>query len=316
MEEDWPIVLPYTLDSEEANVLLDALHSELPGVSIEYHATPSATKEALTDAPIVVAFGFPDELLSHAESLHWVQALSAGVNTYNVDELQQRDVKLTTVSGVHAQPAAEQAIGYMLAFERGFPVAFRNQNRGVWERYDVGELHDSTVGIIGLGSIGERVAELASAFGVETIGLKRDLSTGGDVVDELVGPDGLESLLVRSDHVVLACPLTDETRNMIDQTALKTMNNNGVLLNVARGGLVEHSALVQALQRDWIRGAALDVVASEPLDGDSPLWDLSNVILTPHMAGLTPRYMERCAAIVADNYRAFVAGDPLQNRVV
>lgn len=318
MPDHLPILLPYTLDSAEAETLTNELQSELPEVPIEYHATRIGSKAAIQDAPIAVTFGLPDELLSHAESLRWVQALSAGVNTYDVSTIEERDILLTTVSGVHAEPAAEQAIGYMLAFERGLPTAFRNQQRGVWERYPVGELHGSTVGIIGLGAIGQRVAELATTFGVETIGLKRDLSTGGDVVDELVGPDGLASLLVQSDHVVLACPLTDDTRELIDRTALQTMNADGVLINVARGGLVEHPALVEALQRDWIRGAALDVVTDEPLSGDSPLWDLSNVILTPHMAGSTPRYMERSAAIVAENYRAFVAGDidAMQNRIV
>lgn len=313
-----PILLGYTLDDEEATTLTNVLQSTLGDVSVDYRPTPAGTRSAIESAEILVTFGLTDELLERAQSLEWIQALSAGVDSYDVATIESREIVLTSASGVHAQPAAEQAIGYMLAFERNFPAAFSNQQRGVFERYAVGELHGSTVGIVGLGAIGRRVAELATPFGVETIGLKRDLSTGGDVVDELVGPEDLESLLVRSDHVVLCCPLTEQTRKMIDTQALRTMNDDAVLINVGRGGLVDEPALERALQRDWIGGAALDVTATEPLPGDSVLWKLSNVLLTPHTAGATPAYMDRCASIVAKNYRAYVDGDltGLTNRIV
>jgi phosphoglycerate dehydrogenase-like enzyme len=191
-----------------------------------------------------VAFGLPDDLLACAESLRWVQALSAGVNTYDMDALDTANVVFTTVSGIHAQPIAEQVLGYIFAFERGVHTSLRQQQRHIWERYMVGDLADATLGIVGVGSIGQRVAELASAVGMET--------------------------------------------------------------------------LVHALQNGWIRGAALDVFSTEPLSGDLPLWDLSYIIVTPHMAGLSPHYMERSAAIVAENYRSFVAGDldAMTNRIV
>lgn len=318
MDNRPPILLPYTVSSDAATVLRSTLATELSGVEIEHAATPTASKTAIETAPIVVAFGLPDELLAHAESLQWVQALSAGVNTYDVDAIETADIVLTTVSGIHAQPIAEQVLGYMLAFERGLHTAFRQQQRGMWERYWVGELRDSTLGIVGVGAIGRRIAELASAFDMETLGIKRDLETGDDYVDELFGPDGLYEVLVRSDYVVLACPLTDETRGLIGREELQTMNDEGVLINIARGEIVEEETLIRALQSGWIRGAALDVFSTEPLPMDSPLWYLSNVIATPHMAGLTPHYMERSAAIVSENYRAFVEGDldAMQNRVV
>lgn len=318
MVDSPPILLPYTIGSGAAAVLRSEIQRELPEVPVEYAATPPESRAAIETAPIVVAFGLPDELLAHAESLQWVQALSAGVNTYNVDAIEAADIVLTTVSGIHAQPIAEQVLGYMLAFERGFYTAFRQQQRSVWERYRVGELSGSTLGIVGVGAIGQRIAEIASAFEMETLGIKRDLDTGGESVDELFGPEGLYEVLIRSEYVVLACPLTDETRSLIGRKEFEAMNDEGVLINIARGNIVEEDTLIRALQSGWIRGAALDVFSTEPLPMDSPLWHLSNVIMTPHMAGLTPQYMERSAAIVIENYRSFVAGDrdAMQNRVV
>ncbi|WP_264822489.1 D-2-hydroxyacid dehydrogenase [Halocatena marina] len=204
------------------------------------------------------------------------------------------------------------------AFERGIHTGIRQQQRAVWERYTVGELADATLGIVGVGAIGQRIAELASAIGIQTLGIKRNPDTGGNCVDELFGPEGLYELLLRADYVVLACPLTDETRGLIGREELQTMNEWGVLINIARGDVVDEETLIHALQYGWIRGAALDVFSTEPLPADSPLWKLSNVIVTPHMAGLTPHYMERSAAIIAQNYRTFVAGDldAMQNRIV
>jgi phosphoglycerate dehydrogenase-like enzyme len=318
MDDRPPILLPYTIDSDEAAVFRSALTGELSDITIEYASTPPASRAAIETAPVVVAFGLPDDLLASAESLRWVQALSAGINTYDVDALDAANVVFTTVSGIHAQPIAEQVLGYMLAFERGIHTGLRQQQRHVWERYTGGELADATLGIVGVGSIGQRVAKLASAVGMETLGLKRDPETGGDSVDELFGPDGLYEVLQRADYTVLACPLTDETHRLIAREELQTMNDAGVLINIARGDVVEEETLVHALQNGWIRGAALDVFSTEPLPTDSPLWDLSNVIVTPHMAGSTPHYMERSAAIVAENYRAFVAGDldAMTNRIV
>lgn len=318
MVDSPPILLPYTISSGAAAVLRSELQRELPEVVVEHAATPPESRAAIETAPVVVAFGLPDELLEPAESLQWVQALSAGVNTYDVDAIQAAGAILTTVSGIHAQPIAEQVLGYMLAFERGFHTAFRQQQRGMWERYQVGELQGSTLGIVGVGAIGQRIAELANALGMQTLGIKRDLATGGDSVDELFGPDGLYEVLVRSEYTVLACPLTDETRGLIGRMELEAMNDEGVLINIARGDIVVEEMLIRALQSGWIRGAALDVFSTEPLPMNSPLWSLSNVITTPHMAGLTPHYMERSAAIVAENYQAFVVGDldAMQNRVV
>lgn len=318
MDDGPQILLPYTVSSDWAASLRSELKTELSGVSIEYASTPPESRASIETATVVVAFGLPDDLLVCAESLQWVQALSAGVNTYDVDALDTAGVVLTTISGVPSRPIAEQVLGYMFVFERSIHTGIRQQQQGVWEHYEGGELADATLGIVGVGAIGGCVAELANSLGMQTLGIKRDLETGGDSVDELFGPDGLYEVLHQSDYVVLTCPLTDETHGLIGHEELQTMNKDGVLINIARGDIVDEEALIRALQYGRIRGAALDVFSTEPLPADSPLWNLSNVIVTPHMSWSTPHYIERSAAIVAENYRTFVAGDlnAMLNRVV
>jgi phosphoglycerate dehydrogenase-like enzyme len=192
------------------------------------------------------------------------------------------------------------------------------KERGVWERVTGGgELAGKTVGIVGLGAIGTRVAELAQAYRMTVIGTKRDPATAPDAVDEAFGPAGLGELLDRADYLVLACPLTEETEGLIGSTELRRMDDEAVLVNIARGEVVDQDALVRSLQYHSIRGAGLDVFAEEPLSPDSELWDLSNVVITPHNAGSTPRYAERLAGIFAANYERYQTGgvEALENRV-
>ncbi|MFC5972197.1 D-2-hydroxyacid dehydrogenase [Halomarina salina] len=297
------LLLTHTVSRSAADELREALAEALPAVTVEHPRTEDAFRESLRDAEAVVSARFPEELLDDAPELEWVQALSAGVDSYPRDALAERDVALTTLSGVHSEPVAEQVVGYLLAFERGLLTGMHQQHRTVWERYSGGELMKKTLGIVGLGAIGTRVTELADAFEMNLLGVKRDPSTNHGVVDECFGPDGLAEVCERSDYLLLACPLTDETRGLVGREELRLLGEDGVLVNVARGEVVDQDALVSALQYHVVGGAALDVFATEPLPADSPLWDLSNVILTPHMAGSSPKYMERAATIVAANYR-------------
>lgn len=256
-------------------------------------------------------------LLEELSSLKWIQTPSAGVNTLPLDTMQARDILLTSAAGAHAQPAAEQILGYMLTFERRFRKAFENHRRGSWERYQADELAGKTFGVIGLGEIGQRAAELADAVGMDVIGTKRDTSVDLDAVDRIYEPDALSSVLVDSEYVLVSCPLTEETRGMIGQEEIGSMRDDAVFINVARGEVVDEDALAEALQQRTIRGAALDVFQREPLEADSTLWDLSNVIITPHNLGSSPQLPARIADIFVENYEAFVDGAPerMQNRV-
>jgi len=319
-EDDPRLLLGYTVSPDRTERLLAAFaeQDELPEGAFLTADTPEESLALLPEADGVVGWQFPEEWFEHADGLSWVQSLSAGVDFLPVERFEQEGIMLTSAAGVHAEPIAEQVLAYVLNFERGLVETARHQQRGVWERPRGGEVRGKTLGVIGTGAIGSRVAQLGSALGMETLGTKRDTSEVPDGVDELLPADEYHELLGRSDYVVLACPLTDETEGMIARPEFRLMGEDAVLVNIARGGVVDQSALVRALQYRSIRGAALDVFEEEPLPQESPLWDLSNVIVTPHMAGTSPHQPERIAEILAENYRAFAAGDheSMINRVL
>ena len=300
----------------DATALRAAIEDQLPDLSLRVARTPDESRERVESAEVVVTTSLPDDVLGRAEDLRWVQALSSGVDFFDFETLRERDVALTNVAGVHAEPIAEQVLGYLLAFERGIVEGIRNQHRGVWERYEGGELRGKTLGIVGLGAVGTRTAELGRAFGMTVLATKRDPSTAPDVVDDVYGPDGLHEALIESDYVVVACPLTADTRGLVGREELGCMKGSAVLVNVARGPIVDEAALTEGLQQRVIRGAALDVFEHEPLAKDSPLWDLSNVVLTPHMAGSSPAKTSRTADVFAENYAAYRDGRDLPTRVV
>lgn len=286
---------------------------------IETATTAAESRAAIGDADVVLTVRPVSEGLPDGAAPDWVQTLNSGVDSYDLDGLAARGTAVTNAAGVAANPIAEQVLGYMLTFERRIHTGIRQQEReGTWRKYSAGELRGKTLGVVGVGAIGTRVAELAAGFDMEVIGTKRTPETAPDVVDEAHPPSGLPELLVRSDYVVLACPLVEATRGLIGREELMAMGSDAVLVNVARGEVVDEAALETALQQGRIRGAALDVFEEEPLPADSPLWDLPNVVVTPHMAGSTPKYADRIGALFAENYERYVDGDleELRNRVV
>jgi phosphoglycerate dehydrogenase-like enzyme len=302
----------------DADALAAAVRNRLPDLNLRVAKTPTESQELIADAEIALSAWLPSAAFAAAEDLQWVQALSAGVDFYDRDALAEAGITLTTAAGVHAQPIAEQVLGYLLLFERDILRGVRQQETGQWLRYEGGELRGKTLGVVGVGAIGSRVAELASAIGMSVIGTKRDTSAVPDAVDEILPPDGLHGVLSRADYVVVACPLTDETRALVGHEEFGIMDEDAVLVNVARGPIVEEDALVDALRQVLLRGAALDVFEEEPLEPGSPLWALPNVVVTPHMAGSTPHKEHRLADLFASNLETFVEGDEdsMRNRVV
>ncbi|ESS03059.1 MAG: phosphoglycerate dehydrogenase related dehydrogenase [uncultured archaeon A07HR67] len=295
---------------------LDAALSSADRIETAETAAESGT--AIGDADVVLTIRPIGEELPDETAPDWVQTLSSGVDSYDLDTFSERGIAVTNAAGVAATPIAEQVLGYLLVFERRIHRGIRQQERdGIWQNYTGGELAGKTLGIVGVGAIGTRVAELASAFDMAVIGTKRTPETAPDVVDEVYPPSGLSELLARSEYLVLACPLVEATHGLIGAEELMSMRSNAVLVNVARGEIVEESALETALQRGRIRGAALDVFEEEPLPPDSPLWDLPNAVITPHMAGSTPKYADRIGSLFAENYRRYTAGEleALTNRV-
>lgn len=297
---------------------VSAVRDRLPDVDLHRASDYRETVEELPEADVVVEHGFADELLDHVDEPEWIHTLSSGADFYDLDAVEEAGAVLTTVSGVHARPIAEHVFALMLFFERRLGRSREQQRRREWQRFPAGELGERTLGVVGVGAIGGRVAELGDAFGMDVLGVRRRPSREHPAVDETYGPDERHEVLGRSDYVVLACPLTEETRSMIGDAELSSMGDDAVLVNVARGEVIDQDALVEQLRTGYLGGAALDVAAVEPLPQSSPLWDMSNVVVTPHMAGGSPRFPQRCAEIFVDNYRRFTGGSPeeMRNRVV
>jgi len=310
-----PVVV-LAADPDAAAAAESALRAELPGVPIA--AVTGPEDERLRSARVVVAFEPPAGWVATVESVDWVHAATAGVDDYPLDRFADRGIVLTNGRGVTAEPVAEQALAFLLAFDRRVHRAVRQQVGGEWEWFGGHELRGKTVGVVGVGAIGRRFATLCSGFDTTVLGVKRDTDVTIDGVDELFVPGDLDAVLDRAEHLVLSCPLTDETRGLIGSPEFERLPDHAVVVNVARGEVLDEAALVAALDEGEIRGAALDVFATEPLPEESPLWERDDVILTPHMAGSTPAFWERNAALVAQNYPKFSRGerDEMENRVV
>lgn len=318
MDSETTLLLAHTVSPDRSSDLVSALDSRLPPEAIENAITPEETTELVADADILVVGRLENEWLNAGRKLQLLQTLWAGVDLYPLDTIEGAGVAMANAAGVHAKPIAEHVLGYMLQFERDLLEATENRRRGVWESLSGGELGTKTVGIVGVGAIGSRVSELASAFGMETIGTKRDTSTVPDSLDEVYPADEYHRLLKRADYLIISCPLTDETEGLIGIDELRLLGRDAVVINVARGEILDQDALVRALQYGLIDGVALDVFDDEPLPPDSRLWDLSNVVVTPHMAWRSPRTTERWADVIEENYRAVDAGEPdgIVNRIV
>jgi len=254
---------------------------------------------------VLVTYTWQDRFLT--EGLKWVQGVGAGYEQYPLDQLDAAGVTLTTATGVHVV-VAEGAVGLLLALTRNIAHSVRDASDHVWLSRDGVELAGSTVGIVGLGTIGEAFAERMHGWDVDLIGFKRDPSSYSGVVEKVYGPDQLLDLCWESDVLVITLPGSVETQHMIGKEQLAALGA-GWLVNVGRGSVVDEQALASALTDGDLLGAGLDVFEVEPLPTTSPLWDLENVVITPHSAGNTPRYGERLAKIFRNNLDVFSGSD-------
>nr|HET6904518.1 D-2-hydroxyacid dehydrogenase [Ktedonobacteraceae bacterium] len=278
----------------------------------------------LQEAEIVCSYRIPENWRTLAPHLRWLQCSGAGVDGLSPTGILHEDsgVTVTTSAGIHATTISEYVFGSMLMFNRNWPEMVHLQDQHVWPRsvnwYNLSgrELVDQTLGIIGLGNIGRRIAQLGRAFGMNILATRRSATaeeTDPDV-DRLYPMAQFHEVLRHSDYVVLAVPLTGETEKLIGAEELRMMRPNAYLINVARGRVIDEGALIRALREQWIAGAGLDVVEEEPLAADSPLFSLPNVILTPHISGESVHYGERLTALFADNLQRYRTGQPLRNR--
>lgn len=301
---------------------LAALRERFPSVDLVSVGTEEALAEQIGDAEVFFGWIFPRGLFAAAERLRWMHCAFAGVDENLFPELVASDVVLTNVAGLHAVSIPEHVLALMLTLARNLHEAHRLQARRRWDRvavivHGVGvrELDGARLAVIGAGAIGRALVAKANALGMRARVLRRRPERPVAGAEAVVGAGDLHRLLGWADFVVLAAPLTAETRAMIDRAALAAMQPHAFLINVARGELVDDDALVEALRNGTIAGAGLDVANPEPLPESSPYWELANVVLTPHVSGYTPGYFDKVLSTFADNLERFSRGERLHNVV-
>ena len=260
---------------------------------------------------------------ARAPKLRFIQSVGAGTDQFDRAVLKERGIRLASAQGVNVNAVSEHVMSLILALARRLPEARDNQAKRVWRGMisDLSQREDEIAGktllVVGLGGIGGRLARLAKAFDMRVIGVKRDLSKGAAGADSVHTLAELKTLLPQADFVALTCPLTRETENVIDAAAFAKMKPCAYLINAARGRCVEEGALIEALRKGSIAGAALDVTVDEPLPPASPVWDLSNVFITPHTAGETRRYEDNVLDILLDNLQRLSRGQAmLRNQIL
>ncbi len=324
---EYPI---WQLPPERAREIRDALGPGWEWVALEeegYFAgdgarrVPGRLLEEIRDAEVYCGFGIPRDAFRAARRLRWIHSGAAGVDLFS--ELRASDVTLTNSAGLHAEPMAEHALALMLHFARGLDVAEAARREGRWAHPElagrdspVRELAGRTVGVVGYGGVGSAVGRKAAALGMRVVAARRSPSGEPPAeVDRMLGPDGIDALLEAADFVVLSVPATPATEGLIGLRELSRMGQDGVLINLARGEVVDEDALVEALREGRIRGAGLDVFDEEPLPPDHPLWETDRVVITPHTGGVSPRFWERETELIVENVRRYRAGEPLLNEV-
>lgn len=298
---------------------ISELKALAPTMSFVYTDDRTHIAEVIADVEIIAGY-VPRELTARAEKLKWYQQWGAGADWLaNYPEVVEMDFTLTSASGVHAIPISEHIFAFLLGHARLLPAAIREQIDGRWTRDEshikqsVVELAGSTMLLIGVGAIGERVAKLAVAHDMNVIGLRRNPTVAVPDIGQVVGPDQLLDVLPKADFVIVTAPLTAETERMLNQQAFEAMKRSAYVVNIGRGGIIDEQAMITALQSGSISGAGLDVFEQEPLPSDSPLWAMPNVMMTAHYSGLTPSYDKRAFEILRDNLIRYQAGTPLRN---
>lgn len=292
---------------------------------------PEQLRDALTDTVNVAIIDAGSDSLepydavvtmayheSYLERVHWIHSIQAGVDRFPFDELRKHGVILTNSSGIHGPAVGETVVGYMLSFARRLLPAVKSQAHREWSPPawdDAYTLADERCCIVGLGTLGRGIVERASALGLDVVGVRRS----GEPLDEVrtvYTPDDLHTAIQDSKFVVLAVPLVDETRHLMSTEEFAAMRDDAILINVARGPVVDQEALGDALEAGTLGGAALDVFEAEPLPEESPLWESEEVLITPHCAGFTEDYYRNVAGLVRQNLANIDAGEEFVNRIV
>jgi phosphoglycerate dehydrogenase-like enzyme len=295
------------------------LKTEFPQIEIVHLESYDGAAEHLRDAEIMFTISLRPEQFAEARKLRWIHAPSAAVHQILFHQLVNSDVVLTNSSEVHGPVVAEHVIALIFALAKKIPQAVRLQRKHAWGQENIWselprprEVAGATLGLVGLGSIGRLVAKNASALGMRVIAAREHVEKGRPQgVDAVFAASAIDELLSQANFVVVAAPLTLETRGLMNAERLAVMKPDAYLINVGRGPLVDEAALAETLRARRIAGAALDVFDKEPLPADSPLWDLDNLLITPHTASMTEKLWERHFQLFSDNLRRYLAREPL-----
>lgn len=319
--------------------LVEQIRTEVPGVEVVFRPDLIGTPRYIADhngptqrtpeqeaewlallAKADVLFDFDpthrDDLTDVATNTKWIQSTSAGIGQFvkRVGYAERTNWTFCTASGTHARPLAEFALMGMLMFAKNYEYLASEKEKQHWARYCATELDGKTVGIVGLGKIGQETARLAKAFGMRVVGNRRKTDDPQMAnVDHLYPPDDLEPLLRESQFLVLAVPHTPETEGLIGPEQIAMLPDGAVVINLARGVVIDQAAMTESLTNGKLRGAALDVFAVEPLPAGDPLWSLPNVIISPHSASTADTENAKITALFIDNLQRWLRGDALRN---
>jgi phosphoglycerate dehydrogenase-like enzyme len=304
---------------------LDRIGEAAPGARIVTVSREGLADDDLSDVEAMLRGPLPaaifDRLLARCPNLRWVHSATAGVERVLTPQAAERGLVITNARGVFSEPIAEYVLMMILAVMRRLPQLLELQRERTWQPLEAAEMREVSVGIVGLGSIGREVARLATSFGAKVVATRRDTSGPGGAQDpalpgvEILPADRLPDMLAVSDFVVLALPLTPGTEDLFDAAMFARMKPGSWLINVARGRLVDERALLRALRDGPMGGAVLDALRDEPQPAESPLYDVPNLIVTPHTSWSSGRVLDRSIELFCDNLRLFAAGEPLMNIV-
>lgn len=296
----------------------EEIRERLPNHETVHARTVHQERDLIERARVATGISIDEELVQRAEDLELFVVAASGYNHLPMESLSARGVAVSNAAGIHAPGIAEQAMGYCLSFARRLHEGWERKRHNEWRHYKATEFTGSTVTVVGLGAIGQELVQRLQGMDVHTIGVRYTPEKGGPT-DEVIGFEEREfhEALSRTDYLVLSTPLTDVTRQLIGEVELATLPPQAVVVNVCRGPVIDTDALLSSLQKEDIRGAAMDVTDPEPLPPDHPLWDMRNVFITPHMGGHTPKHWERLADILEENVRKLDSGqfDGLRNQV-
>ena len=278
--------------------------------------------EEIADTDVFIGWSLRAQQFANAGKLRWIHSPAAAVHQLMYPELIQSNVVLTNSTGIHGPVVAEHAIGVLLALAKRLPQAMQYQAKHEWSQDQLWkewprprEVAGATVAVIGMGGIGREFTTRAKAMGMKVLAVRENPGKGPEGADAVYGSEQINEVLPQADYVLLCTPVTPATTGIINAARLSKMKSDAYLINVARGPLIDEPALLDALQKRNIAGAALDVFNEEPLPASSPFWSLDNVLITPHTAAVTDRLWERHYRLIADNMKRFLAGKPLLNEV-